>query len=346
MLRLTEKSSLTHIDAATLAAIAKIKNGTLPNMRVRQANQASVVYVSGMPVKDKQAEILAKDKSLQELTADTEAYENDQALLSEKLAKASVKALAFLPTESWWKIQRDSGLYTFHNENGNGTVNTSLRADTFADDVARKVARKVESSYESGWPITISLIIAVVSQYFIMDKVFPVLGWGFIFSWVAGTVASFFTLSYLFDITINSLRLALWKEIRSEGGILNMLWPNKTEPSNKDRSGLKVKVKFPEAPEDVNQTLLAIYRAGIKTMLTTDKSAICLETDVFALLLSKTNSEYKNIKDFERELAARIKADPIIWTQEGKCVAIIAQYGDFPIEKQVIDKVLKENFMI
>lgn len=342
-----EKSSLNHIGAATLAAIEQIKNGTLPNMRLQQANQAAVVFVSGMPISDEILRSTERDSSLQKIIKNVENYENDQALLSEKLAKASVKALAFLPAKSWDKIREDSGLYTFHNQNANGTVNTSLKADSFADTLARKISKKEEVAHGDLLIPALILITSAVSQYFIVDKLFMLSGWWWALSFVAGTIMSMALFITSYSSFIGSASLALKKEIKSAGGLINMLWPDKTEPDHyRDDSRLRVNVKFPEAPEDVKQTLLKAYRAGIKTTLTTDASAICLETDVFALLLSKTKSEYKSVQDFKRELEARLQADPIIWVQEGSCVAFIAQYGDFPIEKAVIDKVLKENFLI
>ena len=194
------------------------------------------------------------------------------------------------------------------------------------------------------WPVNIFLTSIVTSLFTVntFSHVFNPLGATLFI--VISTVILFQSLLKACRLFLISDRFNLRMKISSEGGMLNVLWPDKIEPDN-NNSGLKVKVKFPKPPQSVKETLLKVHKANLKTMLTADKGAIKLETDVFALLLSKVKEEQKKAAEFERRRLAILAADPIIWIQEGSCVAIIAQYGNFPVEKKVVEQVLRENFM-
>lgn len=47
-----------------------------------------------------------------------------------------------------------------------------------------------------------------------------------------------------------------------------------------------------------------------------------------------------------RQQLARIQSDPIVYVEHGSAIAIVAQYGDFPIEQQVIEKVMNSIHLV
>lgn len=48
--------------------------------------------------------------------------------------------------------------------------------------------------------------------------------------------------------------------------------------------------------------------------------------------------ELSDERQWEREQRA-IRRDPILYLSMGSAVAIIGQFGDFPIEKEIVDRV-------
>lgn len=103
--------------------------------------------------------------------------------------------------------------------------------------------------------------------------------------------------------------------------------------------GSDANVVLPTPPADVVAILIKAEGLSLK---------IAAEAD--AINFDKAPSEIvKSLVD-KMEAEARIKerhdADPIVYCEEGTATAVIAQFGDFPVEKMVVDTVVKAGDLI
>jgi hypothetical protein len=97
-----------------------------------------------------------------------------------------------------------------------------------------------------------------------------------------------------------------------------------------------VTITFPEPPADVVEVLRRVKATDLSVRVASEPSALSLSTDPILYVADSLTR-----RDVEmRESRARAGADPIVYVRLGEAVAILAQFGDFPIEKRVIDSVI------
>lgn len=96
---------------------------------------------------------------------------------------------------------------------------------------------------------------------------------------------------------------------------------------------------MPVPPDDVAQVLLKAQNFPLQVATVAD--AIGFKESMGQLL----KAEQAKI---EEEIRYRewLRNDPIVYTEEGSATAIIAQFGDFPIEKDVVDFVVASDHLI
>lgn len=98
---------------------------------------------------------------------------------------------------------------------------------------------------------------------------------------------------------------------------------------------------LPEPPQDV-----------VDILLLADKGKIMMRTAAVAEAIQFRQSRHELRDRNEKHQAAEtrridaLKADPIIYTEHKSVTAIIAQFGDFPIEKEVVDRVVEADDFI
>jgi hypothetical protein len=105
-------------------------------------------------------------------------------------------------------------------------------------------------------------------------------------------------------------------------------------------TGRYVTVILPNPPEDVQAILLKAH--GTFTM------KVAAVPDAISLKETPREILAGVVKSLEEEARRQEawKADPIIYIEEGVVTAIIAQFGDFPIEKIVVDAVVKSKDLL
>ena len=110
--------------------------------------------------------------------------------------------------------------------------------------------------------------------------------------------------------------------------ICKLLWPSKFDLVRDLNQ--KIKIRFPDPPEDVIDILRAPVCAdyGINVAIVDD--AIGIEA-----------------RGFAESIYVKAQLDPIIYlkNRDGDFVAIVAQFGDFPIEQEIIDKIGSVSFL-
>ncbi len=134
---------------------------------------------------------------------------------------------------------------------------------------------------------------------------------------------------------------------RSRGEYLGLLFPNgESEPVARDfpdasllrrllSSGewpIAVTLVLPEPPADVVDILLKAHDAKISLKVAAVADAVSFK---------ETPSQIAGRIIAEQEAAARrLRDDPIIYTEGQIATAILAQFGDFPIERDLVDRVM------
>lgn len=102
----------------------------------------------------------------------------------------------------------------------------------------------------------------------------------------------------------------------------------------------KATVVLPQPPKDVADILIKANGAFPL------KVAAVPEAIGFKESLIELVRNYLAERTRESQRAEAWKADPIIYTEEGVATAVIAQFGDFPIEKAVVDGVLATKALL
>jgi hypothetical protein len=114
------------------------------------------------------------------------------------------------------------------------------------------------------------------------------------------------------------------------------------EMIDNDMPRWKVGIRLPTPPEDVVETLKKIaVLPGIK--VAAEPGAVGFSKSPTEIIAERMREEWEE----EAREAARIRAlDPIIYLEEGPAVAIVAQFGDFPMEKALVDAVVSRQISL
>jgi hypothetical protein len=118
-------------------------------------------------------------------------------------------------------------------------------------------------------------------------------------------------------------------------GLMRLFFPGGKQD---DSSSVMATLVMPTPPADVAATLLKVQS------LTLSVAAVAE-----AIGFKETVTEIRKREIAKRDQEARerwMREDPIVYTDEGTATAIIAQFGDFPIEKEVVDAVVASDKLI
>lgn len=101
-----------------------------------------------------------------------------------------------------------------------------------------------------------------------------------------------------------------------------------------------VAIRLPDPPPEVAVQLYRLAGVGIAVHVAAVPEAIMFQRPLSETLL-------KNKREHDALLRAMHAAlDPIIYVERGSAVALVAQYGDFPLERQVVDRVAVEVALV
>jgi hypothetical protein len=252
-------------------------------------------------------------------------YVNAAEVLKTQLAARGVTPIAIIPTTWWDAMLKESGLWKL-NPDREGKVGVE------ADKVAK---------------------IAQTSKA-------PALIWVF---GMAGVITAGATLHWDLPLTVSSLGVsmvigsvttcgftaALLGIFKKTGDRLNarahaayhLLRHGRNRVmgemlSQSSYSTYRVGIRLPTPPQDVVDTLKKIASMG-NIRVAAEPGAVGFAKSPTNIIADRILSNWEE----EAREAARIRAlDPIIFLEEGPAVAIVAQFGDFPIEKELVDKIV------
>ncbi len=328
------------IEDATAAAIEKARAGSLTSKEDLAASMVATKRIAGFDIEVPELKVEASKLTVGTLLKAAEKFGMDQAILQGEMSRAGIEPLAYLPTKAWEDLRRKAGLFTFHNGNENGTVNTEASLELFGRNVADKMKNSGMSS-NSFWSMfwILFLSLAVPATHYLPEVYHgKVIIYFYLPSYVGALIFAAITTN-LFESFLKSPSRHLKKALKQVGGIRKLYWPNQEEPYG---GGDKVKVIFPTPPEEVKAVLLKAYKADMKMMTTLDSAAIGFAQNQFFELLQIVKKISEKHRQQEAERRALLRADPIVWTKKGSAVAILAQYGEFPIEKALVAEVMRE----
>lgn len=111
-------------------------------------------------------------------------------------------------------------------------------------------------------------------------------------------------------------------------------------------SGVSATLILPDPPADVADTL--VKAQSLKLTVAAVSEAISF-AEKPSELLKAANSDPRDIWAREQgyeDYQDWVKRDPIVFTEHGTATAIIAQFGDFPIEQEVVDAAVKADTLL
>lgn len=92
-------------------------------------------------------------------------------------------------------------------------------------------------------------------------------------------------------------------------------------------------VNLPNPPDDVAQILLRVQDLNLGVAATAEAIRF---NDTPSVLIAGTYNERARAGEYP---------DPIIFIEQGEAVAVIAQFGDFPVEREVVDRVVNSEHL-
>jgi hypothetical protein len=125
--------------------------------------------------------------------------------------------------------------------------------------------------------------------------------------------------------------------------LLRQYFPKRTSAVMQYSSAPRVTVILPNPPEEVAARLLKVHALALEVAAVPEAIGF-LETpaQVYREDLRASHDAYEEQMRARRELLR----DPIITHRHGKAVAIIDQYGDFPMEKKIVDQCVYSEFLV
>lgn len=336
------KGNLALLDRAVQGAIAhELGDGehdpiALAELGVAPARMRSV---AGLRVISNAARDAEFDKNAAKLHDGLLRYRADRQLVVEKLKRVGVEPLAVLPLTAWERICDATKLFRF-TPSGN-----TVRCDTrvLHQEAQAELAKlPVSTGLKIFWSLCLLALLAGVTlvtrsnlaEYgnaFDKWAIFPYFAVSMVMFlvWGAGSAIAV-TESDNSQQSAAAMATVLGRHTE-DGTLLELLWPNYREPDQGDA----VAISLPDAPSDVQEKLVALERARLTMRIAVVKEAIGVDGKLQGAIIGK----------FVEAMEA-LKRDPIVFVREGTAVAIIAQFGDFPIEKEVIEKVINSEHLV
>ena len=247
-------------------------NVRLSDEEKNKASKTAQKIIAGFRVKDEAAERAMLDKVVNAKIRSIEIFMSSRKAITDSLKSDGVEPLAVIPTETWEKLCRQSGLFIFTPDNKSriGYDRSSLYGAYKANVASAKRAWNQDKTS-------------------FLRNMFP--------TGKAGMASQY-----------HAVTLILPDPPKEVADIL----------CRAQKHPLKVAavaeaISFAEAIGDI-----------------IDQSSYT-EKDLWA-----RNLGYEDYADW-------VKRDPIVFTEFGPATAIIAQFGEFPIEKAIVDSVVKAN---
>jgi len=346
------KTNLGYINnAASIALVREMDTPMIPVAIRERAAKERLTVVAGFIVEDKLPGIKMLDDARQERKRAIENYHICRDEMKERLNRSCIEPLAILPKTAWEHICNASGLFRFEPDNsGQVKVSTAL-------------LKKFESRAENTLICTVLVGALALGfrAFLVSDSWFEALA-------ITGfeVVALFFTCGLVFvhgKKGVAGYELRLWVQKLSVAvqarifasqpreQVLREFFPNSAQmyfPNSINDSWREVRLILPKPPADVEAILLKARDLKLKVAAVADAVAFA-ESPSEILWRSYDNIAARKLEEWQRreyEKQIRAETDPIVYYEHGSAVAIIAQFGDFPVEHDVVNNVVNSEYLI
>jgi hypothetical protein len=315
------KTNFNYIEASVDANIKALP----PNI-----SEDCLHYVGGFPVPDPSK--LEEKKEQHNRLHDT--YVSDRKALKEQLAAQGVKVKAFIPLRVWDKLCVENRLFRMQPD-----ANNNINVNVESDDIIRSwqnwsILAMCLAAVAVHIAITYSIYQTPVGNhlhnsedalgYFLVGGVGLVIGMAILCGIIFG----------VFEETTTRLHLWLHIKIMTKHRMLLHFLPNYEEGFIH-----KIRLVLPSAPDSVKDTLSKLIKNPRSLRVAAVADAIQFDQTFFHIL-NKDAVKQREIRALE------MRNDPIIYDQLGSCVAIIEQFGDFPIEKETVDRLINMEYLL
>lgn len=304
--------------------------GTLGEPMVAADHPSRWSLVSGFRVENPGALEAERKRRLSERCRKQQAYEKDRDALRQRLVRAEVSPLAVVPAAAFARLCDEAKLLRLAPDRS-GTI--GIRADRLIGQL-RDQARKIAIACWGPAMLVLPLGIFFATWFGTTD-IAAALAIGIF----VGVMADVVLFGFIF-----SAALAGRPYEESVAAIFRRLargvdrWPAARFLSRVEivsNFGARMPLRFPDPPAEVAEIVRRVARMpDFSIGVALEPSALA-----FAAPPSEFLRDHLDHAEIDLRSAFHVKFDPILFVEQGSAVAIVAQYGDFPFEREVVDKV-------
>lgn len=260
------------------------------------------------------------------------SYVEDRATLKKKLAGIDIKPKAFLSRKMWDQICKESGLYQMTPERQTNKIMVSVpHSEIEATGGLALILPILLLCYGLGLYYCFGIWGAFGPDWKIAESIGALIG-----SLATATLpAVLLSGLILSNLEASNFSIWLYMKITSYEKQIANLFSDKTETG---WTRTDAKVILPQPPEPVLQNLTKLFK------LTDHEVSVAAVADAIAFEGGLKKIYSKGMA--EEKMRRQIAADPIIYVRNGSAVAIIDQFGDFPIEKETVEKCMTAEFVL
>jgi hypothetical protein len=300
-------------DAVSSACERELKSPTVPRdgLKVKATK-----VIAGFHIYDAKEEDRLLAERVEHRRGAVERFQADRDVAAAECTKRGIVPLAIVPVDAWARICTATTLYRLSPGEG-GRV--GFAADAFSGiKVERRMTgeQQVEWLAKNNWPAFVLRLfpkLVSVEQHDAQNL------WGGVgganFGGGGGGGGSGLALVVLQQQAMMMQQLAAQS------------FPNSYQAT----------LVMPTPPADIAEILLKAN----------DIPELKVAAVADAIAFKETPTQlFRNVRSAEEAVARMLREDPIVYFERGTAAAIIAQFGDFPVERQVVDRIITaENLL-
>lgn len=330
-------TNLAYIEDAIDSAVGReITTTTIPPTALKKAAEKALTVVAGFSLLDASEERRAVEESRNARLSALKEYREDRTKLVTKLMEQGITPLAIVPSVAWKRLCLMSGLFCLSPDDRGDVYLSSAVLDRFS-------VRAGHIHKDWVFSMIIASLAMMPATYFL---VFP--WWAYLATFVGSFCLTIF-LAWANDWDTSDLSDFFAKKLvnvqiwgfswKPWAKILKEFFPDNISAPH----GLSAKVVLPTPPQEIADTLLKARKLELKVAAVPDAIAF---SEAPSTILRREHRLRADKETQERRRIRDLKKDPIVYHEHGSATAIIAQFGDFPMEKRVVDAVISSEHLI
>ena len=310
-----------------------------------QAHAHSINTTSGFTYSDPKLFDAERNDILSRRKGALKGYMSDEMQLVDRLASIGVRPMATAPKHAWRNLMREAGLYDFHFDSDGSLKAMDPTRDMKFIDVFETVVICI-----FGAIVLTGLMGGATIGFVSKGGLSGALLIGFMGT-VVGFAAGMFwiMIASIFMSQEGAERVKRKRHLKrvskmSHEESLESLWPERTsriqatDPEEEDV--INVKIVLPDPPEDVIDIIRAVEKSGSFGPGTIKVATVAEAIGFFPPLHKQVEKETEIAYQGRLELAKMLDLlDPILYLEFGSAIAVIAQFGEFAIEQDLIERV-------